>query len=210
MTTPPDDTADAVRTGVAGAGEGKTVTASNLAVVMAQLGRKVLLIDGDLRKPRLHSVFNVSNQSGLVHLLTGGADLEGVLQRTAVSNLWVIPSGPIPPNPSELLASSHMTDLLQEAESRFDLILFDTPPALAVTDATLVGALADGVILCLRSGRVQREDARACRDRLQRADVKVLGAVLNAFRRQPGRYSKDHYYYEAYAATLEDSHGDAA
>lgn len=194
----------------AGAGEGKTVTASNLAVVMAQLGRKVLLIDGDLRKPRLHSVFNVSNRTGLVHLLTGGAEMDGVLQRTAVSNLWVIPSGPIPPNPSELLASSHMTDLLQEAESRFDLILFDTPPALAVTDATLVGALADGVILCLRSGRVLREDARACRDRLQRADVKVLGAVLNAFRRQPGRYSKDHYYYEAYAATLEGSHGDAA
>lgn len=188
----------------AGAGEGKTVTAANLAVVMAQLGRKVLLIDADLRKPRLHRVFHVSNRTGLVHALTGNAELDDTLQRTAVSDLWVTPAGPTPPNPSELLASSRMSDLLQMAKTRFDLVIFDTPPVLAVTDAILVGAQSDGVVLCLRSGQVLREDARNCHNRLVRVEVKVLGAVLNAFRPQTGRYGRSDHYYEAYVATLED------
>lgn len=193
----------------AGAGEGKTVTAANLAVVMAQLGRKVLLVDADLRKPRLHRVFHVSNRTGLVHALTGNAELDDTLQRTAVSDLWVTPAGPTPPNPSELLASSRMGDLLQAARSRFDLVIFDTPPVLAVTDAILVGARSDGVVLCLRSGQVVREDARNCHNRLVRVEVRVLGAVLNAFRPQPGRYGRSDHYYEAYAATLEDSSSPA-
>jgi len=190
-----------------GAGEGKTVTASNLAVVMAQLGRKVLLVDADLRKPRLHRVFNVSNRTGLVHLLTGSAELDDIVHRSSVSNLWIAPAGPTPPNPSELLASNRMTDLLQMARTRFDLLIFDTPPVLAVTDAILVGAQCNGVVLCLRSGRVLREDARACHNRLGRVGVKILGAVLNGFRAESGRYGRGNHYYEAYVATLDDAPG---
>lgn len=194
----------------AGAGEGKTVTASNLAVVMAQLGRKVLLVDADLRKPRLHRVFKLSNRNGLAHLLTSNAEMDEIVQKSEISNLSVIPAGLTPPNPSELLASTRMTDLLQMAKTRFDLVIFDTPPVLAVTDAILVGAQCDGVVLCLRSGRVLREDARTCHNRLSRVEVKVLGAVLNGFRAQAGRYGGSNHYYDAYVATLDESHGSAA
>src|SRR6185295_12018583 len=146
------------------AGEGKTATAANLAVVLAQLGRQVLIVDCDLRKPRLHQVFNVSNRLGLVNQLTAAVEPE-VFLPTEVPNLWVTPSGPIPPNPSELLSSDRMRDWLKSVRSRFDFVVIDTPPALAVTDATDVGMLVDGVVLTLRSGKVTREEARLCRDR---------------------------------------------
>ena len=164
------------------AGEGKTATASNLAVVLAQLGRQVLLVDCDLRKPRLHQVFRVSNRSGLVNQLTATADPESVFLPTEVPNLWVTPSGPIPPNPSELLSSDRMRDWLKAMRARFDFVVIDTPPALAVTDATIIGLLADGVVLTLRSGKVTREEARLCRDRLRQSGIKILGAVLNRYR----------------------------
>jgi len=206
-------TPDGLRTAVvtsAGAGEGKTVTASNLGVVLAQLGRKVLLVDADLRKPRLHKVFKVSNRSGLVHLLTGNAEMDDTVHRTSISQLSVVPAGPIPPNPSELLASSRMTDLLQMAKARFDTVIFDTPPVLAVTDAILVGAQTDGVVLCLRSGQVVREDARNCLNRLTRVEVKVLGTVLNGYRPQAGRYARSDHYYEAYVSSLDEGQDSRA
>lgn len=182
-------------------GEGKTTTAANLAVVMAQLGRKVLLVDGDLRKPRLHEVFGVSNRAGLVNLLTGGAQGE-VYQRTEVPNLYLLAAGPHPPNPAELLASERMRELVAHVRSHFDLVVLDTPPVLAVTDATIIGFLVDGVLLCLRAGKVTREDAKSCRDRLARSDVRILGTVLNRHRPARGRYGKRYYYaYEEYAAT---------
>lgn len=182
------------------AGEGKTATASNLAVVLAQLGRPVLIVDCDLRKPRLHQVFRASNQVGLVSHLTASAELSDIFIPTLVPNLWVTPSGPIPPNPSELLSSERMEEFLKTVRGRFDYVILDTPPALAVTDATLVGALADGVILTLRSGKVTREEARLCRDRLLSADIKILGAVLNRYQSsQTGAYRR-YRSYEMYAA----------
>ncbi len=182
------------------AGEGKTATASNLAVVLAQLGRQVLLVDCDLRKPRLHQVFRVSNRFGLVNQLTATAEPETVFLPTEVPNLWVTPSGPIPPNPSELLSSDRMRDWLKAVRGRFDFVVLDTPPALAVTDATIVGLLADGVVLTLRSGKVTREEARLCRDRLRQAGVKILGAVLNRYRSLQTGLGKKYRYYEAYGA----------
>lgn len=180
-----------------GSGEGKTATSTNLAVVMAQLGRRVLLMDGDLRKPRLHEVFQVSNRKGLVNILAGGEDPSSMLLQTDVPHLNLIPAGPMPPNPSELLSSDRMQELLERARSRFDLVVIDTPPVLAVTDATVIGAQSDGVVLCLRAGKVLRHDARTCRDRLLMAEVKVLGAVLN--RHTEGTGGKPyHYYYAAY------------
>ena len=192
---------DVITVTSATAGEGKTVTAANLAVVLAQLGKRVLLIDADLRKPRLHSVFQVSNRTGLVSCLTAGMALDQAAHPTDVNDLWVCPSGPIPPNPSELLSSQRMQELLAGARESFDFVIVDTPPVLAVTDAILVGAMSCGVVLCLRAGRVLREEARACRDRLERADVKIFGAVLNGFRRHDVGLGKSYpHYYEAYVA----------
>lgn len=182
----------------AGAGEGKTATSTNLAVVMAQLGRRVLLVDGDLRKPRLHEVFGVSNRAGLVNVLAAGDDPGTVATVVGVPNLNLITSGPIPPNPSELLASDRMRELLHRARGRFDFVIVDTPPVLAVTDATVIGSMTDGVVLCLSAGKVRREDAKACRDRLLMSDVKILGAVLNRYR-EGAHGGRKYYYYEAYA-----------
>jgi capsular exopolysaccharide synthesis family protein len=192
------------------AGEGKTATAANLAVVLAQLGRQVLIVDCDLRKPRQHQVFQVSNRVGLVNQLTGSAEPE-VFLPTAVPNLWVTPSGPIPPNPSELLASDRMRDWLKSVRARFDFVVLDTPPALAVTDATIVGMLVDGVVLTLRSGKVTREEARLCRDRLRQTGIKILGAVLNRYRSLQAGLGKRYRYYESYGAEeSEPKAGSAA
>jgi capsular exopolysaccharide synthesis family protein len=181
------------------AGEGKTATAANLAVVLAQLGRPVLIVDCDLRKPRLHQVFHVSNRVGLVNQLTGTAEPDSVILPTEVPNLWVVPSGPMPPNPSELLSSARIREWLRAMRERFDYVIIDTPPALAVTDATLIGTIVDGVVLTLRGHKVTREEARLVRDRLRQADIKILGAVLNRYQALKG-VATGYRYYEAYGA----------
>jgi capsular exopolysaccharide synthesis family protein len=171
----------------------------------------VLLIDADLRKPRLHEVFQVSNRQGLVSYLTSGADLGEILNQTAVPQLFVISSGPIPPNPSELLSSDRMSDLVTAVRARFDFVVIDTPPLLPVTDATLVGTLVDGVTLCLRAGKVTREEARACLDRLKRAGVKVLGVVLNRHLMNQGGYAgRSYHLYETYGSGGEPKADSAA
>jgi tyrosine-protein kinase Etk/Wzc len=194
-------TADGLRSVVvtsAVPGEGKTATATNLAVVLAQLGRDVLIVDADLRKPRQHEIFGVSNRVGLVNYLTGQAEAAQVFLRTNLPNLHVAPSGPVPPNPAELLAATRMHEFVTLARQRFDYVVFDTPPALPVTDATILGALVDGVLLCVGAGLVLREDARSCRDHLRLSEVKVLGAALNRYRPGHGRYGKQYRRYEAY------------
>lgn len=191
------------------AGEGKTATAANLAVVLAQLGRPVLIVDCDLRKPRLHQVFKVSNRIGLVNQLTTNAEPEAVILPTEVPNLWVVPSGPMPPNPSELLSSARLREWLRAMRERFDYIIIDTPPALAVTDATLIGTLADGVVLTLRGHKVTREEARLVRDRLRQADIKILGAVLNRYQALQAGVATGYRYYEAYGAAYGAEDGEA-
>ncbi len=189
------------------AAEGKTATAVNLAIVLAQLGRRVLLIDGDLRKPRLHKVLQVSNRHGLVNLLTAAGDPETCYLPTSIKGLHICPSGPHSPNPSELLASERMTDFIQQARNRFDFVIVDTPPTLAVADAILPASLSDGVVLCLRAHKVLREDVRSCRDRLLLAEVKILGAVLNRFQpTRSGYYSRRYHYYEAYGGEQVEDH----
>ncbi|MEM9405493.1 MAG: polysaccharide biosynthesis tyrosine autokinase [Acidobacteriota bacterium] len=191
-------------------GEGKTTTTGNLAVVLAQLGRRVLLIDADLRKPRAHEFFQISNRVGVVNYLVGQSSLEEIVHPTEVDNLVVAPSGPSPPNPSELLSSESMSDLLREARKHYDFVLIDTPPTLAVTDSTLLGDMADGVVLCFRAGRLTREDARACTHRLRQAGVKILGSVLNGYRPLRGRLERGYsYHYEAYGEHAEQSRRDA-
>ena len=194
------------------ASEGKTATATNLAIVMAQLGRRILLVDADLRKPRLHKVFKVSNRSGLVSVLTASEPVESVtLTNTQVQGLSLCPSGPQPPNPSELLASERMSDFLDHARSSFDFVIVDSPPVLAVTDAILPGSLGDGVVLCLRAHKVLREDIRACRNALERAEVRILGAVLNRYQpARAGSYGRKYHYYESYSDQSDDTASDSA
>ncbi len=190
--------------------EGKTATTVNLAVVLAQLGRKVLIIDGDLRRPRIHKIFKVSNRVGLVNSLTSGVELERVGLPTEVPNLLVCPSGPIPPNPSELLAAERMRAFLNAARTRFHYILIDTPPMLPVADGLILGALADGVVICARAGALLRDDARACRERLRYSELRLLGAVLNRHRVTPGRYAKRYRYYGSEEVGTAETQNSAA
>ena len=191
-------------------GEGKTATTTNLGVVLAQLSRRVLIIDGDLRRPRLHKIFRVSNRSGLVNYLTSNVELESMVIDTKVPNLFVMPSGPIPPNPSELLASDRMRELLGALRERFDFVLIDTPPVLPVADAVILGTLADGVILCARAGVLLREDAKFTRERLSYSDMRIVGTVLNRYRRGGRSYNRKYRYYGVYEDPSAQANSSAA
>lgn len=186
--------------------EGKTATAVNLAVVLAQLGKRVLIVDADMRKPRMFKVFKVSNRAGLVNFLTGNVSQGTLALPTEVENLYLCPAGPHPPNPSELLASERMREFLELAKNSYDFVILDTPPVLAVTDAVLLGAMSDGTVLCFRSNKVLREDVQACRNRLLMSDVRVLGAVLNRYApHRSGAYGGKYYRYESYGEDVPSS-----
>ncbi|GAF08063.1 tyrosine-protein kinase EpsD [Paenibacillus pini JCM 16418] len=149
--------------------EGKTTTVSNLAVTYAQEGKKVVVIDADLHKPSLHHVFIQPNHVGLTSLLSGQQQLEDVLCKTAIDNLSLITSGPIPPNPSELLGSKYMSELLKQLKDEFDVILFDSSPILAVTDALIVSAYCDGVVLVVHGGKVKKGAVQKAKAQLEHA-----------------------------------------
>ena len=175
-----------------GPGEGKSTTVANLAVVFAQQGKKVLLIDADLRKPTVHYTFRKDNTIGLTNVLTKQAELSQAASESDIENLYILSSGPIPPNPAELLGSKAMDELLNQAEQSFDLVLFDTPPVLAVTDAQILSSKCDGSILVVRSNATIIEAATKAKDLLMAAQAKLLGVVLN------DKNQKDHSYYYYY------------
>lgn len=175
-----------------GPAEGKSTTTANLAVVFAQQGKRVLLIDSDLRKPTVHYTFRTENHIGLSNVLTRQATLEEAVTVTAQEKLWVLPSGPIPPNPSELLGSKGMQALLDQAKDEYDVIILDTPPVLAVTDAQVLANLADGVVLVVSSGKTEIDAAKKAKELLVSAKAKILGVVLNNKKVQDSQY---YYYY---------------
>lgn len=175
-----------------GPAEGKSSTTANLAVVYAQQGKRVLLIDADLRKPTMHYTFRLDNLRGLSNVLVGENTLEEVVNQTDVETLDVMTCGPIPPNPSELLASRKMETLLKEAKLSYDMVIFDTPPVLAVTDAQILANIVDGTVLVVRSGKTEIEASQKSKEALAPAKAKLLGVVLNGREKTASNY---YYYY---------------
>jgi succinoglycan biosynthesis transport protein ExoP len=180
--------------------EGKTTTATNLAVVLAQLGKNVLLVDADLHRSRLHEIFHVSNAEGLVSVLAGRIDVQYAVQKTAVPGLTLLPAGPPSPNPSGLLASDTMRRFLDEAIARYDYVVIDAPPVLAVADAIILGYLSNGVILTVRGGQTPREQVSRALSELRNSNVRVLGVLINALDEKNGASDRERYggaYYPA-------------
>ena len=159
--------------------EGKSTTAANLAIVFAQQGKKVLLIDTDLRKPTVHYSFNRINVIGLTNILVNRLPLNEAIEPTDFQNLHVLTSGPIPPNPSELLASEAMKQLMNVLYHEYDLLIFDTPPLLTVTDAQILANLCDASILVISSGKTEFNEVKKSKGLLESASSKFLGVVLN-------------------------------
>ena len=178
--------------------EGKTTTASNLAVAFAQAGRKVILLDADLRKPGVDKLFVMSNKWGLTTLL--GSDdvtIADIAQLTEQENLRIVTTGPLPPNPAELLASQRMRTILTQLAAQADLVIVDSPPLQAVTDAAILASITDGTLLVIDSGRTRRAATQHGREALAKADARVLGVALN---RMTARSGNEYVYYDYYGA----------
>nr|WP_240903757.1 CpsD/CapB family tyrosine-protein kinase [Chengkuizengella sediminis] len=173
-------------------GDGKSTTVANLSISFAQQGKRVLIVDADLRKPTLHHIFRISQVNGLTNYLAGFyPSIDEIVYDTGVDNLSIVTCGPIPGNPAELLGSQHMKDFMDEALQKFDMVLVDTSPVLAVTDAQIVSNLCDGVVLVIRSGKTDKKQVKKAKELLEQTNATVLGAVLN----QKKASKKQNFYY---------------
>jgi non-specific protein-tyrosine kinase len=163
----------------AGVGEGKSTTLANLAVVSAQAGRTVILVDADLRRPTLHQVFGLDNETGLTTVMMDDAALASPpLRATGIDGLAVLTSGPLPPNPADLLGSRRMDQVIAALAEQADQVFFDTPPVVAVTDAAVLATKVDGVLLVVSAGKTRREYARTAVQRLEQINARLVGTVL--------------------------------
>ena len=175
--------------------EGKSITVANLAVVLTQAGKSVLLLDCDMRNPTVHKNFNLSNKVGLSSCISMGTALSDAVQKTSIEGLYALTGGVIPPNPSELLGSEQMKNVLQRAKEQYDYVLIDTPPVMPVTDALIVSRFVDGMILVIASAEVKVEMARDVKNQLVNAGANILGVVLNKVRSEHHGYGYWYYYY---------------
>ena len=171
-------------------GEGKSTNAANLGVVFAQEGKRVIIIDADMRKPTLHHTFNTLNTSGLSDVLTRQEIYINVIQKTSVEEISIIPSGPLPPNPVDLLSSKAMEILMQDLRKDYDIIILDAPPLLSVSDAQILSNKCDGTILVVNMDLVQKVDVLKAKATLVSSKAQILGVVLNNI-----KTPKNHYYY---------------
>jgi len=176
--------------------EGKSTTTSNMAVSFAQLGDKILVIDGDMRRPRLHRIFKQRNVQGLSTLLTSRTQLKDTIQKTFVDNLWLLSSGPIPPNPAELLNSSRMRQLVEQLKENFNTILIDSPPMLFVSDAAIISSLSDSTVIVLRPEKAHRKPFLNTIAEIKKAKAHIIGVIFNDVNYKRSIYSYDHYKYQ--------------
>lgn len=179
--------------------EGKSTVCSNLAVSIVQTGKDVILVDCDLRKPTVHKAFGLNNAVGLTSVLTGQVAVEDALQKTHCEGLSVLTAGPLPPNPTELLQSNVMQEVLKKLKLMGDQVLLDAPPVLPVADSMILSTYVDGVVLVIASRQVPREIALRAKELLQNTNARLLGVVLNQV-----RYSSDgeQYYYNYYTKEI--------
>jgi len=189
----------------AGTGEGKTATAANLAVVLAHAGQNVIVVDTDLRRPALHRVLHRASTPGLTNVLMGETTIEEALQETSAEGLRIMASGPLPPNPAELLDSATMEQFIQQIGDYADVVLFDSPPAIVLTDAVVLSAKVERTILVAEAGQVTREAFREATRLIEKARGTILGVVLNKLRLS----AHDYYYYYYYDYTGEGGPPDA-
>lgn len=185
-------------------GDGKSTTAANFAIAMAKTDKKVVIVEGDLRKPKVHKYFGIGNDIGLTHILTDmiieKQPVESFVKKVPdIENLYVVTGGFIPPNPTEVLGSKRMEEFIDRLKEQFDMVVIDTPPVAQLTDAALVGKKADGVILVIASGRTNIQAAQRAKQALLNVDAKIVGTVLTKIDKKSGSYYKgyyDSYYYE--------------
>lgn len=183
----------------AGPGEGKSIVASNLAIALAQAGQRVLLIDADMRRPRVNEIFELEEEPGLSNVLTGHAKTSEAIRRSSVHGLWLLPAGLIPPNPAELLASRRYVDFIASLDEHFDWAIVDSPPVLAVTDSAVAGKHSSGVIFVVASDKTSRHAAQEALSQLESANVHVTGTILNRVDIVKHPYYYSSYYRKEYA-----------
>ncbi|MFL2128271.1 CpsD/CapB family tyrosine-protein kinase [Ruoffia sp. FAM 26255] len=179
--------------------EGKSTTSANLAYTMAQTGRNVLVVDSDLRKPTVHRTFKLNNEQGVTTLLANPElKFNQVVQKSKELGLYFLPSGPMPPNPAELIGSPQMARLMQELSNNFDMVIYDTPPVNSVTDAQIIASRVDGVILVARQNFARKELVREAKQALENVKANILGFVISNVPFEEGKG------YGYYAYGLED------
>ncbi len=178
--------------------EGKTTTAINTAIALSQTGARVLIIEADLRKPRIHRIFEQENGMGLSNFLSGNAELDSIVRQTEIPNLFYILSGPLPPNPSELLGSSLFKSMVESLGERFDHIVIDAPPILGFADSTVLSTCVDGTILVVQAGKTPRETLLRAKDILLQVNARILGVVINRVNLRGSGYDGYGYYYHHY------------
>ncbi|MDO8686344.1 MAG: CpsD/CapB family tyrosine-protein kinase [Clostridiales bacterium] len=179
-----------------GPGEGKTTTVANLAVTFAQSGSRTLIIDADMRKPRMHRVFGLKNAVGLTNVLVQRYDYVDCLQKYPDGILDILLCGAIPPNPSELLSSNAMKQFVQKVREDYDIILIDSPPVGTVTDAAILSTIVDGTVLVVASGKIEADSVKKAKELLQKVNANIVGVVLNKLvKNAQGNYYYYYYYY---------------
>ncbi|MEW5804524.1 MAG: polysaccharide biosynthesis tyrosine autokinase [bacterium] len=196
----PDNSPKALLITSASPSEGKTITSANLAITMAQGGAKVVMIDCDMRKPRLHRLLSMKNEKGISNLLIGQCSVDDVLQDGPVENLKIITCGQRPPNPSELLVSANMKNILDELKKRFDHIIIDSPPLVAVTDSVIISRIVDGIIMVIYGGVTSKDVIMRGKDLLKNVNAPLLGAIINNIDlgKRSYYYYYQYYYYQYY------------
>lgn len=175
-----------------GPAEGKSTVTANLAAVMAQTGARVVLVDCDMRWPEQHRLFNLPNDAGLTNVLVGSMEVSEVLRNTRLPSLKILPSGPMPLNPAELLGSAKTGRVLDELTQMADIVLIDSPPALMVADAAILSSMVDGCVLVIKTAETKIEAVKQAKQRLEKANARIVGAVLNAVE---GFAGYDYYHY---------------